>query len=170
MNCNELNKDLERLQELYVKYNDYIEKATESGVGRQATLEARQEFSEQSDDILAKYLPDFAEKFPDWHGWEIGKNIEGFSGDIWNIAPLPDERVLVGGYNGELRILSETDGELKLSEIIEGFKGYVRAIAPLPDGRVLIGGVFGELRFLSETSPSLQNLKQAISDGKITAR
>ena len=76
MDCDKLKQDLEKLQELYAKYDDCIEKATESGVGRRATLEARQEFSEQSDDILAKYLPDFVEKFPGWHGWEMGENIK----------------------------------------------------------------------------------------------
>ena len=123
MDCYELKQDLEKLQELYAKYDGYIEKATESGVGRQATLEARQELSEQSDNILAKYLSDFTEQFPDWHGWKISKNIEGYSGDIWNIAPLPDGRVLVGGYNGELRILSETSPTLQnLKQAILGDK------------------------------------------------
>ena len=75
---------------------------------------------------------------------------------------------------GGLRIFPKTDGELKRSKRIRGFHEIISAIAPLPDGRVLIGmnsyrHSVGELGVLSGAPPTLQNLKQAILDGKITA-
>ncbi|MBO7664842.1 hypothetical protein J6S46_03240, partial [Candidatus Saccharibacteria bacterium] len=164
MNCQELREDIEKLTALKEDFAARFEDGYESGIGKIAIDEAFKTAAELSDELLEKYLQDFAEKNPELSGgWRMSERIEGFvdmDGDIvyvGNIAALPDGSALVGGNYGSLYHATKgPDGKFSLGERIKGFNGArggivsVCAIAVLPDGSAFLGGGNGVLYYATK--------------------
>ena len=173
MNCQELRRDIEKLTALKEDFAARFEDGYESGIGKAAIDETSKTAAEFSDELLGKYLQDFAEKNPELFGWQMSGLIEGFAGmyghvvDAYTIASLPDGSALVGGDRGVLYHATKgPDGKFGLSERIEGFVDadggsvHVDAIATLPDGSALMGGTRGALYHATKPELSITTLKQ----------
>ena len=165
MDCNELNQNLEKLRGLHDELRSKIDSATESGTGRQGIIDIKRQLSDISDTALAKYLPDFAEKFPGRFGWELGGEIE-FGETICDTVPLSDNRFVTVGIYGKPRILSRLpDGEWGFSEEdeIEGADNSILgSIVPLSDEQFATLEVSGELRILSRSEDGKWRLGEVI--------
>ena len=108
MNCQELRRDIEKLTNLKEDFAARFEDGYESGIGKAAIEEASKTAAEFSDELLEKYLQDFAEKNPKLFGWRMSELIKGFEDmyghvvDAKSIATFPDGSALVGGDRGAL--------------------------------------------------------------------
>lgn len=69
------------------------------------------------------------------------ESIDGFGAMVWDIAQIRENVWLVGGDNGELRMLTLKNGRFELGERIAGFerKG-IRTIYVAPRDEVIVGG------------------------------
>lgn len=69
------------------------------------------------------------------------ESIDGFGAMVWDIAQIRENVWLVGGDNGELRILTLRNGRFELGERIAGFqRKRIRTIYVVPNDEVIIGG------------------------------
>ena len=77
----------------------------------------------------------------DSEGKYTKESIDGFGAMVWDIAQIRENVWLVGGDNGELRILTLRNGRFELGEKIAGFecKG-IRTIYVVPNNEVIVGG------------------------------
>ncbi len=77
----------------------------------------------------------------DSEGKYTKESIDGFGAMVWDIAQIRENVWLVGGDNGELRILTLRNDRFELGERIAGFerKG-IRTIYVVPNDEVIVGG------------------------------
>ena len=69
------------------------------------------------------------------------ESIDGFGAMVWDIAQIRENVWLVGGDNGELRILTLRNGRFELGERIAGFeRKRIRTIYVAPRDEVIVGG------------------------------
>lgn len=69
------------------------------------------------------------------------ESIDGFGAMVWDIAQIRENVWLVGGDNGELRILTLKNDRFELGERIAGFRRErIRTIYVAPRDEVIVGG------------------------------
>jgi len=139
--CQEYKKIYQDFKTLKDKFKEGVEKIKATGkMGKDFDdLEKRLKAKMQEmRPLLEKYFLKFS--------WEK-KEIPGFGNNILAFHPIGDNKVLVGGDKGELRILNTANNKFE-KEII-GFGNHIRAFHPIGDNRILVGGNKGELRILN---------------------
>ncbi len=119
MNCTELHQDISKLKEqfniLQKQYNDFS-----NGANNDKTLSNNLQCAESlSDQILEKYLNEFAEHNSDILGYKYGEEIPGFNETVQTSLQLSDHEVLVTGNVGETRILSTNKNPDYLKQHLE---------------------------------------------------
>ena len=144
MNCQELKRDIEKLEDLYSRFKNKYELSSESGLGKIELTNISNEANENVDEILERYLPDFKEHNPELFGWQIGERIEDFGrDDVYRISVLPDGGVFMTGYGSAVHYATRNqDGGWDIKKRIGGFDKEmgIRSISALSDDDVLIGG------------------------------
>ena len=140
--CQEYKKIYQDFKTLKDKFKEGVEKIKATGkMGKDFDdLEKRLKAKMQEmRPLLEKYFLKFS--------WEK-KEIPGFGNNIYAFHPIGDNRILVGGNKGELRILNTANNKFE-KEII-GFGNHILAFHPIGDNRVLVGGDKGELKTLKK--------------------
>ena len=161
MDCKKLKTDIDKLKSLHDSLRIQLDEMNETMQGDKTGIKkVQKQASELEDQLLEKYLGDFAEKNPElFTRWKLNGRIEGFvdaDGDatiIKSISAMPDGGMLVGGIGGALYELRKgEDGKWRLGERIEGFKDIIDgsevnifSISAMPDGGMLVGGTYGAL-------------------------
>lgn len=153
MNCQELRTDIEKLTGLRNDLAAKLDILNGTGKGVLEIRDIKSEVPSTQDEILGKYLNDFAERNPEFFEIKVGKKIAGSIDEMGRdcgiraVFPLPGNGALVGGDFGALHVCKRNkDGGWELSEKIDGIYrdgltgefATIKSILALPDGNLII--------------------------------
>src|SRR6056297_1732131 len=120
--CEQYKQLYQEFSSLKERFSEKMEKFREEGIIDKEMEELKSQLKEKQKEIrplLEKYFLKF----------EFSDNIEGFGNRIVTSQPLSDQEVLVGGDDGELRILNIKTKQF--SDNIEGFGNHIKTSQPL---------------------------------------
>lgn len=146
MNCQELKKDIEQLEELYNKAEKIIAQI-DDGMRKSEVAHVRVELEGKVNNVLEKYLVDFQKQYPELRkasNFRVVQEIEN-SKRVYGMASISEKDFLIA--EGDCaKILSE-DGDGKYTTMWVDDGDYY-GVETLPNGRCLLHGLHS-LGFLS---------------------
>lgn len=151
VDCKELARDIRDFRRATEGLRVAIGKMNDAGAGLADVRKLETMVGGIEDWYLEKYLPEFAEKNPDYFDlWvDTGEELENAN----CFAPkammrVSDHEILLGGHNGDLSVI-DTDDINAPGQVIDGFKNHIRVMERISDDEILVGGDNTELRILS---------------------
>ena len=116
MNCDELRKDIAAIKSsrsIMQKKYDHMNKTGTSG--KADFVESRIATEKLVDEILEKYLPDFAEKNPELFNWHPNQEIKLNERAVFSINNNGNERIIVGQPGCLVEISTTKNGQYKVN-------------------------------------------------------
>lgn len=141
MNCDELRKDIAAIKSSRSTMQEQYDHMNKTGTSGKADFaESRITTEKLVDEILEKYLPDFAEKNPELFNWQPEAEIELEYGPT-GAAIQYGEELLFGGHRRCYRIPKSFTAESKVTET--GTGKHIRQFLFCSDGKIAGLGLDG---------------------------
>lgn len=151
MNCDELRKDIAALKSsrsIMQKKYDHMNKTGISG--KADFVESRIATEKLADEILEKYLPDFAEKNPELFNWQPNQEITITDDILTSLSRCENGDILVGSFGSVFKITKNKEGEYGVDMLVDEIEGVMQSS---------IGGVDYELTIPINTMSSFSEDK-----------
>lgn len=152
MDCQELERNIEKLKSLRVIFSGKLNDSTQTGQGKAGLSSISSEIIANTDEILGRYLFDFAEHNPDVFSLKLRKRFDLFGNrlepaNVTSISALPDGGFLlyIPQSGGILHIDKDEDGKLISGDMID-LDIIATSVDASSNGDILVGGTFGQLR------------------------